>query len=141
MGRLQKKGHFDAEGFERRPAVVILKRGRLPRRSGRDALISYLGRVTGGPTELEGTSENEEISHYLTLIIGVVGPAFAAEKTGQSPDKHFAVKDTMGVCSVVDVKPSPASNLRLLGDKSGYPSQKDAASALGSGCNDKIDRG
>jgi len=51
------------------------------------------------------------------------------------------VKDTMGVCSVVDVKPRPASNLRLLGDKSGYSSQKDAASVLGSGCNDKIDRG
>jgi hypothetical protein len=73
----------------------------------------------------------------LTLILGVVGPAFAAEKAGQSPDKHFAVKDTMGVCSVVDVK----SNLRLIGDKRGYPSQKDAPSALGSGCNDKIDRG
>ena len=77
----------------------------------------------------------------LTFILGVVGPAFAAEKIGQSPDKHFAVKDTMGVCSVVDVKPSPASNLRWLGDKSGYSSQKDAASALASGCSDKIDRG
>jgi hypothetical protein len=77
----------------------------------------------------------------LALILGVVGPAFAAEKEGQSPSRHFAVKDTMGICSVVDVKPSPASNLSLLGDAGGYASQKDALSALGSGCSDKIKRG
>jgi hypothetical protein len=56
--------HFDAEAFGRPSRGYMQKRGRLPRRSGRDALISYFAIVTGGPAELEGTSENEEISHY-----------------------------------------------------------------------------
>ena len=76
------------------------------------------------------------------FIIGVAGPAFAAHQiTVEPPAKHFAVKDTVGNCSVVDVQPSRASDLRILGSRSGYASVKDAQSALGLGCKSKIDRG
>jgi hypothetical protein len=76
------------------------------------------------------------------LIIGLTGSAFAAgEISPNSPTKHFAVKDTVGVCSVIDVTPSHASDLKIIGNKSGYTSEKEAASALNSGCKDKIERG
>jgi hypothetical protein len=60
---------------------------------------------------------------------------------GQESSEHFAVKDTAGTCSVIDVQPSKASPLKILGNKDGYGSAEDAKSALSSGCNDKIDRG
>jgi hypothetical protein len=76
------------------------------------------------------------------FIIGVVGPAFAAHQTAVEPRaKHFAVKDTVGNCSVVDIQPSRASDLRILGNKKGYASVKDAQAALGPGCKSTIDRG
>ena len=76
------------------------------------------------------------------FIIGVAGPAFAAHQiTVEPPAKHFAVKDTVGNCSVVDIQLSRASDLRILGSRSGYASVKDAQSALGLGCKSKIDRG
>jgi len=74
------------------------------------------------------------------LIIGLTGSAFAAAAPN-SPTNHFAVKDTVGVCSVIDVTPSHASDLKIIGNKSGYASEKEAASALNSGCKDKIERG
>jgi hypothetical protein len=55
--------------------------------------------------------------------------------------KHFAIKDTVGNCSVIDVQPSWASGMQLLGNKKGYSSVKDAQAALGSDCKGKIDRG
>jgi hypothetical protein len=60
------------------------------------------------------------------LLVGLATPAFAAE--------HYAVVDTVGNCSVIDTKPSPhdISGLKVLGDKSGYPSAADAQKALGS---------
>ena len=77
-----------------------------------------------------------------TLIIGLAGSAFARPQDAQrSPSKYFAVKDTVGVCSVVDVQPSKASDLKILGNKRGYTSEKEAFGALSSGCADKIDRG
>ena len=77
-----------------------------------------------------------------TLIIGLAGSALGAtELSPNSPTKHFAVKDTVGVCSVIDVTPSHASDLKIIGNKSGYASEKEAASALSSGCKDKIERG
>jgi hypothetical protein len=75
------------------------------------------------------------------FIIGVASPAFAAHQITEPPAKHFAVRDAVGNCSVVDVRPSRASDLRILGSKSGYASVKDAQAALGSGCKSKIDRG
>jgi hypothetical protein len=76
------------------------------------------------------------------FILGVAGPAFAAHQlTVAPPAKHFAVKDTVGNCSVVDIRPSRASDLRILGSTRGYASVKDAQAALGSGCKSKIDRG
>ena len=77
-----------------------------------------------------------------TLIIGLAGSALAAaELSPNSPTKHFAVKDTVGVCSVIDVMPSHASDLKIIGNKSLYTSEKEAASVLSSGCKDKIERG
>ena len=74
------------------------------------------------------------------FILGVAGPAFAAHQlTVAPPAKHFAVK--VGNCSVVDIRPSRASDLRILGSTRGYASVKDAQAALGSGCKSKIDRG
>jgi hypothetical protein len=70
------------------------------------------------------------------LLVTLATPALAAEQ-------HFAVKDTVGVCSVIDVTPSRASNLQILGNKSGYSSVDAAQSALkssGSKCKDIIDR-
>jgi hypothetical protein len=67
------------------------------------------------------------------LLVTLATPAFAAE--------HFAVKDTVGVCSVIDTTPSRVSNLRILGNKSGYASPDAAEAALKSGgCKDMIDR-
>jgi hypothetical protein len=76
------------------------------------------------------------------FIIGVAAPAFAAHQiTAAAPAKHFTVKDTVGNCSVVDIRPSRASDLRILGNTRGYASVKDAQAALGSSCKSKIDRG
>jgi hypothetical protein len=77
------------------------------------------------------------------LIAGMVSPTLAArEMNAQAPTKHFAVKDTVGVCSVIDVQPSRANDMKILGSKNGYGSVKDAMNALGSaGCKDKIQRG
>jgi hypothetical protein len=69
------------------------------------------------------------------LLVTLATPALAAEQ-------HFAVKDTVGVCSVIDVTPSRASNLQILGSKSGYGSVDQAVSALKSNahCKTIIDR-
>jgi hypothetical protein len=63
------------------------------------------------------------------LIIGLAGSAFAAKEIAPSSPMHFAVKDTVGVCSVVDVMPSPASDLKIIGNQAGYASEKEAAGA------------
>jgi hypothetical protein len=100
----------------------------------------YVKIKDGRPTE--GTSEMKNYLLAGVLIIGFAGSAFAAaEISPSSPAKHFAVKDTVGVCSVIDVAPSHASDLKILGNKAGYASEKEAASALDSGCKDKIERG
>jgi hypothetical protein len=60
--------------------------------------------------------------------VSLVTPALAA---GQ----HYAVKDTVGNCAVIDERPSPTeiSGLTILGNKSGYDSIAAAQKALGSG--------
>jgi hypothetical protein len=65
-----------------------------------------------------------------------------AMKSDQATNKHFAIKDTVGNCSVIDVHPSKVSGMQILGDEDGYRSVKDAQAALGSpDCKGKIDRG
>jgi hypothetical protein len=69
------------------------------------------------------------------LLVGLTAPALAASTASQdardtSPNfsfvakDHWAVDDTVGNCAVIDAKPSPydTSGLKVLGDKSGYPS-------------------
>jgi hypothetical protein len=71
------------------------------------------------------------------LLVGLTVPAFAARPSTASQEKrdvtpgfsfvakdHWAVDDTVGNCSVIDAKPSSydTSGLKVLGDKSGYPS-------------------
>jgi hypothetical protein len=63
------------------------------------------------------------------LSVGLITQVLAA----QAPIQHFAVRDTVGNCSVLDSQPSKASGLKILGDRSGYKSEADAQKALGSG--------
>lgn len=71
------------------------------------------------------------------LLLTLSAPALAAQQ-------HFAVKDTQGYCSVIDVHPSSAnvSGLTILGNKGGYGSEADAQKALSStaGCKGIIER-
>ena len=71
------------------------------------------------------------------LLVGLATPALAAEQ-------HYAVKDTVGNCSVIDARPSATKNsgLTLLGNKGGYDSEAAAQKALGSGagCKGMIER-
>ena len=70
------------------------------------------------------------------------GSVMTSIKSDQPTNKHFAIKDTVGNCSVVDVLPSNTSGMQILGDKNGYSSVQDAQAALGSAdCKGKIDRG
>lgn len=70
------------------------------------------------------------------LLVSLTAPAFAAGPSTASQEKrdvapnfsfvakdHWAVDDTVGDCAVIDAKPSPydISGLKVLGDKSGYP--------------------
>jgi len=80
------------------------------------------------------------MTKYLTtfvLVLGLAGPALAAT---QSKAEHFAVKDTVGNCAVIDTLPSKVSGLRIVGNHDGYGSVTDAQKALGSDCVSKIDR-
>ena len=67
------------------------------------------------------------------LLVGLATPALAA-------NQHYAVKDTVGNCSVIDARPS--ANLKILGNKGGYESVTAAQKSLssGSGCKGMIDR-
>jgi len=90
----------------------------------------------------KGLSEMNKYLIATTIIFSLAGAAFAPPQDAQkSPSKHFALKDTVGVCSIIDVQPSKASDLKILGNKSGYASEKEALGALSSGCSDKINRG
>jgi len=70
------------------------------------------------------------------LLLSLTVPAFARASTAAQDAKdtssnfsfvakdHWAVDDTVGNCAVVDSKPSPydISGLKVIGEKSGYPS-------------------
>ena len=79
------------------------------------------------------------MTKYLTasiLVLALAGPALAAAETG---NQHFAVKDTVGNCAVVDNR-RKVSGLRIVGNEQGYGSVADAQKVLGSDCISKIDR-
>jgi hypothetical protein len=61
-----------------------------------------------------------------------------ATKSDQTTTKYFAIKDSVGNCSVIDAQPSGASGMQLVGNKNGYASMNDAQAALGSHCKSKI---
>ena len=87
----------------------------------------------------ENTAADNAPSERATLR--QPGAGLTAMKSDQVT-KHFAVKDTVSNCSVVDVPPSSTSGMQILGDKNGYSSVKNAQAALGSAdCKDKIHRG
>jgi hypothetical protein len=65
----------------------------------------------------------------------------AAMKPDQTATKHFAIRDPVGNCSVIDAQPGWAGGMQLLGNKNGYSSMKDAQAVLGSHCKGKIDTG
>jgi hypothetical protein len=87
----------------------------------------------------ESTTADEATDKHPTLQ--QPGAGMTAMKADQIATRHFAIKDTVGNCSVIDVQPSWASGMQLLGNKNGYSSVKDAQAALGSDCKGKIDRG
>jgi hypothetical protein len=83
------------------------------------------------------------------LLASLVTPALATTMPAAgdtSPDysyaakTHWAVEDTVGNCAVIDAQPS--YNLKILGDKGGYPSisaaEKEAKSA--SACKGFVSR-
>jgi hypothetical protein len=72
---------------------------------------------------------------YLTtsiLVLGLASPALAAAEAG---NQHFAVKDTVGNCAVVDTLPSESSEMSKA--MAAWPMPR---RALGSDCISKIDR-
>jgi hypothetical protein len=85
------------------------------------------------------------------LLASLTVPALAAPATPAAGDTsenysyaakdHWAVQDTVRNCAVLDAKPS--SDLKILGDKSGYPSisaaEKEIKSA-GSACKSVVSR-
>jgi hypothetical protein len=78
------------------------------------------------------------------LLVGLTAPAFSVPSMAQqdamdtNPNfnyqskDHWAVIDPVGNCAVVDTQPSPhdISGLRILGNKSGYPSPSGAEQLL-----------
>jgi hypothetical protein len=87
----------------------------------------------------ESTTAHKAADEHPTLQQPAAG--MTAPKSDQTATKHFAIKDTVGNCSVIDVQPSWTSGMQLLGNKNGYSSVKDAQAAVGSDCKGKIDRG
>ena len=85
------------------------------------------------------------------LLASLTVPALAATAMPDAGDTspnysfaakdHWAVEDTVGNCAVIDAKPS--YDLKILGDKGGYPSisaaEKEAKSA--SACKGFVSRG
>jgi hypothetical protein len=90
------------------------------------------------------------------LLFGLTAPAFAGETAAQDAKDtapnfsyvakdHWAVKDTVGNCAVVDSRPSPEniSGLKILGDKKGYSSLSAAEKEIksNSSCKGIVERG
>jgi hypothetical protein len=93
-----------------------------------DIMFQCFSELTTYMTErrdgFEGVRLMKRFITTCALLVAFAYPAFAAE--------HYAVVDTVGNCSVIDTKPSPlgVSGLKILGDKSGYPSPAAAEKTL-----------
>jgi hypothetical protein len=90
------------------------------------------------------------------LLLGLSIPASAATLANQdgrdvapnfsyNAKDHWAVIDTVGNCAVVDSRPSASdiSGLKILGDRSGYPSLSGAEQQLksdSSACKGTVSR-
>lgn len=59
----------------------------------------------------------------VALVGGLSLPALAANH-----QEHYVVRDFTGYCAVLDSHPSPASNLKIIGN--GYDSREAAEQAL-----------
>jgi hypothetical protein len=59
------------------------------------------------------------------------GPGDTSPNYSYTAKDHWAVEDTVGNCAVIDAKPS--YDLKILGDKAGYPSLSAAEKELKSG--------
>jgi hypothetical protein len=57
------------------------------------------------------------------LVVALAMSALAAAT-------YYIVVDTVGNCAVVDSKPSASAGMKVLGNKSGYPSKDAADKAL-----------
>jgi hypothetical protein len=90
--------------------------------------------VTKEDTAVDQATAEHPAPHQPAMVM-------AATKADQNTTKHFAIRDPVGNCSVIDAQPSWASGMQLIGDKNGYASMKHAQAALGSDCIGKIDRG
>jgi hypothetical protein len=82
----------------------------------------------------------EKVPSEITALQKTAGAVMRGTQSGQAATKHFAIKDTVGNCSVIDFPPSRASGMQLLGNKNGYTSVRDAEAAFGPNCKAKIER-
>ncbi len=87
----------------------------------------------------EATAVDQAAAEHITLHQPAVG--MEAMKPDQIATKHFAIRDPLGNCSIIDAQPSGASGMQLLGNKNGYASMNDAQAALGSSCKGRIGAG
>ena len=88
----------------------------------------------------EGAAGDETAAQRAMLQLRARG--MASSKSDQTTNKHFAIEDTVGNCSILDGPPSNTSGMRILGDKNGYSSVRDAQAAVGlADCKGKIGRG
>jgi hypothetical protein len=101
-------------------------------------------RLTAGVIGWRDVTEESAAANQTTVKQATLQQPAAGMMTmqaDQTSTKHFAIKDTVGNCSLIDAQPSLASGMQLLGNKSGYSSVKDAQAVLGAHCKGMIDRG
>ena len=123
--------------------VRVVDRGHVLAISGNDqnAVLTRIRPTSDVIGWRDVSEENTAADKAERATLPRPGTGLTAVKSDQVT-KHFAVKDTVSNCSVVDVPPSNTSGMQILGDKNGYSSVQDAQAALGSAdCKGKIDRG
>jgi hypothetical protein len=125
--------------------VKVIDRGHVLAISGNDhnAVLSRIrptSDVIGWRDLSEESAAAEKVTSEITKLQKTAGAEMREIQSGQAATKHFAIKDTVGICSVIDFMPSRASGMQLLGNKNGYPSVRDAQAAFGPNCNAKIER-
>jgi hypothetical protein len=124
--------------------VQVIDRGHVLAISGNDhnAVLTRI-RPTSDVIGWRDVSEDaaaEKLPSERTVLQKPARAEMRGIQSGQSTTKHFAIKDTVGNCSVIDFLPSRASGMQLLGNKNGYASIRDAQGAFDSNCKAKIQR-